>query len=284
MAPGDRHALRVEARGEAVVVVRPVHVVLDVLLAAPHDLDRVFGLLGNQRCLDDEVELEPSPEAAAQQVIVNAHLLNLQSERLCHGLLRDGGDLRADPDVAAVGRHLHGAIDWLHGRMREERRLVDGFDLRRGACQRRDHVALVLGDCTGRLRGLCQRGHHVGRGKRGVRPIVERSGAGLKTCPRSPVVIRDHGNGIVEFYHLMHTRHFQRRGVVEGGERAAEHRRGRDGRNLHVRQFHVDAVDRRAVDLASDIQPLGRRADDAEGARILKLDVGGGRELRRCIG
>ena len=81
MAPGDRHAVLVEAGGEAVVVVRPVHVVLDVLLAAPHDLDRVLRLLGNQRRLDDEVELEPPSEAAAQEVIVDAHLLRFQAER-----------------------------------------------------------------------------------------------------------------------------------------------------------------------------------------------------------
>ena len=155
-----------------VVVVRPVHVVLDVFLAAPHDLDRVLRLLGDQRRLDDEVELEPSPEAAAQQVIVDAHLLKLQPERLGRGLLRDGRDLGADPDVAAVGRHLHRAVDRLHGRVREEGRLVDGVDLRRGACQRRDHVALVLGDCARPSPRPWPARPHVGRGERGVRPIV----------------------------------------------------------------------------------------------------------------
>ena len=75
VVPGDRACRSViEAGADAVVVVGPVHVVLDVLLAAPDDLDRVLRLLGDQRRLQDEVELEPAPEAAAEQMIVDAHL------------------------------------------------------------------------------------------------------------------------------------------------------------------------------------------------------------------
>ena len=47
MTPGDWHALFVESGAEPIVVVRPVHVVLDVFLAAPHDFDWLFRLLGD---------------------------------------------------------------------------------------------------------------------------------------------------------------------------------------------------------------------------------------------
>ena len=173
MVPSDELAVRIKAGADPVVVVGPVHVVLDVLLAAPHDLHRIFRLLGDERRLHDEVELEPAAEAAAEQMIVEAHLLRLQSERLGDGHLRDGRDLRADPDIAAVGRHVHRAVDRLHGGVREERALIDRFDLGGGAGQRGVRVALVLGDGSRLLGRLGQGGNDVGRGERGVRPVVE---------------------------------------------------------------------------------------------------------------
>ena len=47
IAPGDRPAFRIEAGGDAVEPIGPVHVVLDVFLAGPHDLDRTVDLLGD---------------------------------------------------------------------------------------------------------------------------------------------------------------------------------------------------------------------------------------------
>ncbi len=95
-------AAGVDARAQAVVVVRPIHVVLDVLLARPDHLDRPVHLLRDLHGAHRAVELESAAEAAAQQVIVDAHLLALQAGQLHDGGLRDARDLRADPDVAAV--------------------------------------------------------------------------------------------------------------------------------------------------------------------------------------
>ena len=75
MVPGDRLAVRVEAGGNAVEVIGPVHVVLDVLLAGPHDLHRTVHLLGDLDRLGDAVDLEPAAEAAAEQVIVDHDLV-----------------------------------------------------------------------------------------------------------------------------------------------------------------------------------------------------------------
>ena len=51
MVPGDELAVRIKSGADAVVVVGPVHVVLDVLLAAPDDLHRILRLLGDERRL-----------------------------------------------------------------------------------------------------------------------------------------------------------------------------------------------------------------------------------------
>ena len=71
MAPGNRHALSVEAGGEPVVVVGPVDVVLDVFFAGPNHLDRTIDLLGDLHRLGDEIHLEPPAEAAAEQVVMS---------------------------------------------------------------------------------------------------------------------------------------------------------------------------------------------------------------------
>src|SRR5215470_9205520 len=75
MRPGDRLALRVHARAESIVVIRPIHVVLDVFLARPDDLDGPLHLLRDLNGPHGTVELEAAAESAAQQMIVNADLL-----------------------------------------------------------------------------------------------------------------------------------------------------------------------------------------------------------------
>ena len=79
MVPGDRLAVRVEAGGNAVEPIGPVHVVLDVLLARPHDLHRTVHLHGDLNRAGDAVDLEPAAEAAADQVIVDHDLVQLES-------------------------------------------------------------------------------------------------------------------------------------------------------------------------------------------------------------
>jgi hypothetical protein len=71
MGPGDRFAVFVQAGGDPVIVVRPVHVVLDVFFAGPHHLHRTRDLLCDLDRPNDEVYLEPTAEAAAQEVIMH---------------------------------------------------------------------------------------------------------------------------------------------------------------------------------------------------------------------
>ena len=63
----------------AVEPIGPVHVVLDVLLARPHDLHRTVDLHGDLNRAGDAVDLEPAAEAAADQVIVDHDLVQRQS-------------------------------------------------------------------------------------------------------------------------------------------------------------------------------------------------------------
>ena len=45
IVPGDRHSLLIEAGGQPVEPIGPVHVVLDIFLARPHDLHRAVDML-----------------------------------------------------------------------------------------------------------------------------------------------------------------------------------------------------------------------------------------------
>jgi hypothetical protein len=53
MVPSDRHSLRIETGGHPVEESWPVHVVLDVFLARPHDLDGTVDVLGDLDCAND---------------------------------------------------------------------------------------------------------------------------------------------------------------------------------------------------------------------------------------
>src|SRR5438128_10563584 len=71
--PGDGPAACVETGDEPVVVIRAVHVVLNVLFAAPEDLDRAppVDLLGAAHRLDPEGRPEPPSETTAHVMVVH---------------------------------------------------------------------------------------------------------------------------------------------------------------------------------------------------------------------
>ena len=104
VVPGDRLALLVEARGDAVEPIGPVHVVLDVFLARPHDLHGTIDLLGDLDGADRAVGLEPPAEAAADQMIVDDDLLGRQAGGLRSHRLDARDRLGADPDLAFILR------------------------------------------------------------------------------------------------------------------------------------------------------------------------------------
>ena len=135
---------RIEAGGDPVEEIGPVHVVLDVFLAGPHDLHRAVDMLGDLDGADDAVGLQPPAEAAADQMIVDHDLVQRQAGGLRRRRLGARDGLAADPDFAAVLADMNRAVHRLHRRVREERNLVGRLDLGGGARHRLVDIADVL--------------------------------------------------------------------------------------------------------------------------------------------
>src|ERR1700724_3816591 len=110
MVPRDRSSRLVETRRNPIVVVGSVYIVLDVLLAAPDHLDGTVDLLGNFDREKGTIWLKPTAEASTQILIVDHNGLLRHSSERRDRRLRDGGQLRADPDFAYVLPIWHRAI------------------------------------------------------------------------------------------------------------------------------------------------------------------------------
>src|SRR6202008_2324065 len=104
-------------------VIRPVAVVADILLAAPQHLHRPAHVARDTRRQHHAVYLETTPEAAADELVMQDDLLGLQAERR---ELRDRavGCLSAGPDLALGVAPVDRAVHRLEGRVREEGLMV----------------------------------------------------------------------------------------------------------------------------------------------------------------
>src|SRR6201988_4387453 len=102
MVPGNRHSFRIETRGNSVEPIRPIHVVLDIFLAGPDDLDRAVDMLRDPDRAFDTIALQPPAEAAADQMIVERDLLQREARDLRRRRLAACNRLVADPDFAGV--------------------------------------------------------------------------------------------------------------------------------------------------------------------------------------
>src|SRR3979411_3386322 len=69
MRPGYRSAALIERDDQMIVVIRPIHVVLNVLFARPHDFPRTIDLLCDLRGAHDAVYLESPPESSTEQMV-----------------------------------------------------------------------------------------------------------------------------------------------------------------------------------------------------------------------
>ena len=160
--------------GDAVEPIRPVHIVLDVLLAGPHDLDGAIDVFGDLDGADRAVGLQPPAEAAADQMIVHDDLLERQARGLRGHRLDARHGLAADPDFAFILADMHRAVHRLHGRVRQERHLIGRLDLGGRARHRLVGVADVLRDRARLQRCLLELARDVRGGRArhaGRRPI-----------------------------------------------------------------------------------------------------------------
>ena len=100
-------ALGVQPARELHVGSRTIGVVLQVVFARPGELHRRRRhRLGDLDRFGDVIRAAAPSESAAQILRVDQALVGRQSGDHRGGLLRQGLNLRRDPDVAAVGTHL----------------------------------------------------------------------------------------------------------------------------------------------------------------------------------
>ena len=87
----------------------------------------------------------PAAEAASGDERVQLDLVGRQANHVRHRSLVEGLDLRARPDLAAVARELHHAVERLHGRVGEEGELVDRLEGSGRAGEGRGGIAVAPG-------------------------------------------------------------------------------------------------------------------------------------------
>ncbi len=186
--------------------------------------------------------------------------------------------LRPGPDLHAIGTDVGRAVHRLHGRVHEQRILVDRLHrlLARaggahGALARRDAGVGIVVDP--RVIARARRG----RGVLPVRPRIPVDHQRVATLHRRPRVVGQHRHARrqqplhrVELHHLPHARHRARLAVVHAPQRAAERRAAGDAGVQHVRHPDVDAEFRGAVHLVRDVEPGSGLAENAEGAGVLQ--------------
>src|ERR1700680_3220636 len=128
MLEGDRSAVLVKSSRDPIVVVGAIDVVLGILLAQPDQLDGAVHLLGDLSGLGDEVDVQASAEAAAEELVLNPDLALWQAGSLGDRRLGTNRDLRRHPDIASVLVHVYGAVHRFHGGVGQKWKLVDGFE------------------------------------------------------------------------------------------------------------------------------------------------------------
>ena len=167
--------------------------------------------------------------------------------------------------------------------MGEEGELIDRVELGGRARQRGGDVAVIAHHHAFICRYLVHLGDDIGSGELGVRTFVPHDLQRGQALLGGAHIVGNHADRIVEMHDLVHAFDGQRRAVVDALQFAAQHRAGGDGADRHARHLHVDAVDRRAVDLLGRIEPLGRRADQLEVLGILERDLLRRRQRRRLV-
>ena len=273
MPPRKRLACRIHTRAHAVVVVRPIHVLLDVFLPRPDDLDGPAHLLRDLHGAQRTVVLEPAAESAAQQVVVDTYLLARQAGELHDRRLRETGHLCAEPDVAAAIVHLHGAVHRLHRRMREKRLLVDRIHLVGRAGDEGCGVTVMTGHGTGLLRRASELLHDVRRREPCIRAGIPPRRRGGEPLLGGPCMDRYDGHRVIEPDDLCHAWHGLSFRFVDTGEPPAKSWRSGHHCEFDSAKTDVDAELRGAVHFPCGVEAPMWRSYQGESGRILQVHV-----------
>ena len=130
--------------------------------------------------------------------------------------------LAADPDFAAVLADMNGAVHRLHGGVREERDLVGRLDLGDGARHSLVDIADRLRHRARIERRLFELVRDVLRAELGVRTVVPFDHQGRQPFLRSPHMVGDDGDGVVEPHDLTHALDRLGRRVIHALQATAE--------------------------------------------------------------
>ena len=284
VVPGNELARRIEPGLEARHRSGAVEVVPHVFFTRPDRLHRPARRgLRNDHGLGDEIDIQPAPETAAQVLHLHVHLLCVQRQQAGgHGAC-DVGHLGGRPDRGGVVFHEHGAVDGLHGRMRQVGRAVLGGE--RPGADRLGHISqrcirvatAEVGEAFVAVQRGCKFSHQRRAGDRGRRAGVPFDHHRLGGLHRLPGLVGDHGHAAgaaghlrLEGQHLAHPGHRGCRSAVVRGHAAAERGAHLHAGVEHAGLQHVDAEAGRAVDLASRFQARQRLSDELESGRILE--------------
>ena len=99
LRPRDRDALRVDPGANAMHARGPIVVVLQVVFARTHDLDRRTDRLRQKRRLAGVVDHESSTESAAAPLHVHGDVRARDTHDLCDEILRVAGILGRPPEL-----------------------------------------------------------------------------------------------------------------------------------------------------------------------------------------
>ncbi len=283
--PSYRLAVRVEPRLQPLHRHRVEEAVVQVVLAREGHLHRtpVHGLRQDRR-LAHKVGLRLAAEAAAQERVVDGHLLERDPEALREVALGRLRRLRAAPHLDGIRRHARGAARGLHRRLRQMRDVVLRLDALCRCLHRCIDVAVVAHDFARGARMGFQCLAILGRRVAAVGAVVPgdlQLGAPLDG---GESVLRHHRDaahrlerrrdrGRVDRHHLEHTRNLERLRRIVARDLAAIDRRPCDHREGEPLRPRIDAVlrvpsgDIEAVDELNIVM-----ADEAEFRGILELE------------
>ena len=119
---------------------------------------------------------------------------------------------------------MNSAIHRLHRGVREERNLVDRFDLGNGTRKGLIDITDVLGHRAWLKRCLFEFGCDVGGAELGVRTVVPFDLQGRQAFLCSPHMVGHDGDGIIEPHDLPHALHRLGRRIIQVLHAAAENR------------------------------------------------------------
>ncbi len=199
---------------------------------------------------------------------MHPHLLRLQLRDRGRALLHSGLRLRPHPHLHFVRLDPGGAVHRLHagvGKIRQVIGCPDHASRLHGA-----NVTFLAGGEALQFGGLLQRSLEVVRRVPGQRAFAPFDFEQLGRLARMPVGVGHHRDAARDRHHGLDARCCPRLGGVEPRDLRPEGRSLDRHRGEHARQIHVDAEERRPVDLQRCVQPPDRLANQLEVPGILQ--------------